>query len=203
MTAARRPRLILAAASVAAVVALLSACGNQQAGAAATLGDTRISEQTLSSEVQAVLAAKGQPTTSVDQSLPPEMLSRLITIELVDELAARQGIVVTQGQIDEQLANYEGQAGDRAAVEKLFIEQGVAPSQIESIVKLNIQAQELGIAIAPNGSAEEQGQAVVEAVVALSEELDTTVSPRFGTWDAATISVGPTPDDLSAPPALG
>ena len=32
MTAARRPRLILAAASVAAVAALLSACGNQQAG---------------------------------------------------------------------------------------------------------------------------------------------------------------------------
>ena len=148
MTAARRPRLILAAASMAAVAALLSACGNQQAGAAATLGDTRITERTLSNEVQAVLAAKGQPTTSVDQALPPEMLSRLITIELVDELAAREGIVVTQGQIDEQLANYEGQAGDRAAVEKLFIEQGVAPSQIESIVKLNIQAQEVGFALA-------------------------------------------------------
>jgi hypothetical protein len=203
MTEARRPRLVLAVASVAAAAALLSACGNQQAGAAATLGDTRISEQTLSSEVQAVLAAKGQPTTSVDQALPPEILSRLITIELVDELAARQGIVVTQGQIDEQLANLEGELGDRAAVERLFIEQGVAPSQIESIVTLNIQAQEIGIALAPNGSAEEQGQAVVEAVVALGEELDTTVSPRFGTWDAASISVGPTPDDLSSPPALG
>lgn len=203
MTAARRPRLILVAASVAAAAALLSACGSQQAGAAATLGDTRISERTLSSEVQAVLAAKGQPTTSVDESLPPEILSRLITIELVDELASREGIVVTQGQIDEQLANYEGQAGDRAAVEQLFIEQGVAPTQIESIVRLNVQAQELGFAIAPNGSAEEQGQAVVDAVVALSAELETTVSPRFGTWDAATISVGPTPNDLSAPPALG
>jgi hypothetical protein len=131
------------------------------------------------------------------------MLSRLITIELVDRLAAREGVVVTQGQIDEQLANYEGQAGDQAAVEKLFIEQGVAPSQIESIVKLNTQAQELGIVLAPNGSAEEQRQAVVDAVIALSVELDTTVSPRFGTWDAATISVGPTPDDLSAPPAVG
>lgn len=203
MTAARRPRLILVAASVAAAAALLSACGSQQAGAAATLGDTRISERTLSSEVQAVLAAKGQPTTSVDEALPPEILSRLITVALVDELASREGVVVTRGQIDEQLANYEAQAGDRAAVEKLFIEQGVAPSQIESIVKLNIQAQELGIRIAPEGSAEEQGQAVVDAVVALSEELDTTVSPRFGTWDAATISVGPTPNDLSTPPSLG
>jgi SurA N-terminal domain len=203
MTAARRPRLVLAAASLAAAALLISACSNQQPGAAATLGDTRISEQTLSAEVQAVLVAKGQPATSVDEALPPDMLSRLITIELVDRLAAREGVVVTQGQIDEQLANYEGQAGDQAAVEKLFIEQGVAPSQIESIVKLNTQAQELGIVLAPNGSAEEQRQAVVDAVIALSVELDTTVSPRFGTWDAATISVGPTPDDLSAPPAVG
>ena len=203
MTAARRPRLVLAAASLAAAALLISACSNQQPGAAATLGDTRISEQTLSAEVQAVLVAKGQPATSVDEALPPDMLSRLITIELVDRLAAREGVVVTQGQIDEQLANYEGQAGDQAAVEKLFIEQGVAPSQIESIVKLNTQAQELGIVLAPNGSAEEQRQAVVDAVIALSAELDTTVSPRFGTWDAATISVGPTPDDLSAPPAVG
>lgn len=203
MTAARRPRLVLAAASVAAAALLLSGCSNQQPGAAATLGDTRISEQTLSAEVQAVLVAQGQPATSVDESLPPQMLGRLITIELIDELARREGIVVTQGQIDEQLANYVAQAGDQAAVEKLFIEQGVAPSQIESIVRLNLQAQALGIALDPKGSAEEQGQAVVEAVVALSTELDTTVSPRFGTWDAATISVGPTPDDLSAPPALG
>jgi hypothetical protein len=203
MTAARRPRLVLAAASVAAAALLLTGCSNQQPGAAATLGDTRISEQTLSAEVQAVLVAKGQPATSVDETLPPQMLGRLITIELIDELARREGIVVTQGQIDEQVANYVGQAGDQAAVEKLFIEQGVAPSQIESIVRLNLQAQALGIALDPKGSAEEQGQAVVEAVVALSTELDTTVSPRFGTWDAATISVGPTPDDLSAPPALG
>ena len=36
-------------------------------GAAATLGDTRISEQTLSAEVQAVLAAKGQAAMGSDQ----------------------------------------------------------------------------------------------------------------------------------------
>ena len=70
MTAARRPRLVLAAASLAAAALLLSACSNQQPGAAATLGDTRISEQTLSAEVQAVLVAKGQPATSVDEALP-------------------------------------------------------------------------------------------------------------------------------------
>ena len=203
MTSARRPRILLAAAAVAAAAILLTACGNQEAGSAATLGDTRITEQALASEVEAVLAAKGQPVTASDPALPAQMLSRMITIELINTLAERNGIVTTQGQIDEQLANYDAQAGGRPAVEKLFIEQGVAPSQIESIIRLNSQAQELGIKLDPKGSAEQQGQAVVDAAVALSQELDTTVSPRYGTWDAKSLRLGPTPNDISSPPALG
>lgn len=106
----------------------------------------------------------------------------MLTIELVDAVAEREGVVVTQGQIDEQLAAYDGEAGGRAEVEKIFIEQSIAPGQIEEIVRLNLlQAQALGIALMPNGSAEEQGQ-VFEAVGAMSDELNTTASPRFGTW---------------------
>ena len=202
MTTARRTRLALVAAVMAGAFALVG-CANQQAGSAATFDDGRITEAALAAEVAAVLDAKGQPVTSVDGSLPPEILGRMITIELVDRLAVREGIVVTQGQIDEQLARYEAQVGDRAAMEQTFIEQNVAPSQIVPIVTLNLQAQELGIRLAPSGSAEEQGQAVVEAVVAIADELDTTVSPRYGTWDGPTLAVGPTPDDLSTPPAIG
>ena len=36
-----------------------------------------------------------------------------------------------------------------------------------------------------------------DAVVALSDELAVTTSPRYGTWDAATLTIGPVPDDLS------
>ncbi len=203
MTSVRRPRIALAAAVMATAALLLTACGGQEAGSAATMGDTRITEQALTTEVEAVLTAKGQPITAADPGLTSDMLGRMITIDLLDTLAERNSIVITQGMLDEQLANYDAQAGDRAAVEKLFIEQGVAPSQIESIVRLNAQAQQLGITLAPQGSAEQQGQAVVEAAVALSNELNTTVSPRYGTWNPATLKVGPVPNDLSTPPAVG
>jgi len=203
MITARRPRRALAAAIVAASALLLSACGNQQAGSAATLGDTRISDAALSAQVQEILAAKGQPVTSVDQSLTAQTLGRMITLEVVDRLAEREGVTVTQGQVDEQLAAAVAQTGDMAALEQVYVEQSIAPSQIESFVTLNIQAQELGIALLPSGTAEEQGQAVFEAASALSEELDTTVSPRYGTWDASQLALGPVPDDLSTPPALG
>ena len=56
-----------------------------------------------------------------------------------------EGVAVTQGHIDEQVANYTGQAGGEQAMEDMFIQENVAPSQIESFIKLQIQAQDLGI----------------------------------------------------------
>jgi peptidyl-prolyl cis-trans isomerase SurA len=202
MTSPRRSRLALVAVAVAAAALLLSGCAPQQAGSAATLGDSRISEQALTTEVEAILVAKGQPTTSKDQSLVTQTLGRMITMELVDRLAVREGVEITQGDIDEVLANYAGQVGGEQAVEDLFIQENVAPSQLESLIRLQLQAQELGIVLNPSGSAEEQGGAVFEAAGALSLELDTTVSPRYGTWDPSALALGPTPDDLSTPPAL-
>lgn len=201
MTRARR--LTIVAASAALAVAALAGCSNASAGAAATLGDTRISEQQLATEVQAVQVAKGQPANAPDESLTQQTLGRLITMELLDRLTEREGIVVTQGMVDEQLANYEGQAGDRQKLEQLFIEQNVAPSQLESIVRLQVQAQQLGIKLNPRGSADEQGQAVFDAASALSKELQTTVSPRFGLWDPAALRVGGVASDLAVPPTAG
>lgn len=201
MTSVRR--LALAAATAAVAVLALSACGSAPAGAAATIGDTRISDSDLTAQVQEILEAKGQPADSADASLVQQTLGRMITVELLDTLAAREGVEVTQGQIDEEYANYSAQVGGDQALEEVFLQENVAPSQLESIIRLQIQAQLVGLALAPEGSAEEQGTAVFEAASLLSEELDTTIAPRFGTWDPATLSLGPTPEDLAAPPALG
>lgn len=202
MTTTRRARQAPLVGALAVAALVLTACGNVQAGTAASVGDTQISEQALGAQVQEILTAKGQPVTSADEALTSQTLGRMITLEVVDRLAEREGVEVTQGQIDEQLAAAMAQTGDRAALEQVYVEQSIAPSQIEAFVTLNIQAQQLGISLNPTGSAEEQGQAVFDAAVALSEELDTTVSPRFGTWNASQLALGPVPDDLSTPPSL-
>jgi hypothetical protein len=200
MTPARR--LVLGAAALAAAALVLSGCGSTSAGSAATVGDTRISEQQLTTQVTEVLEAKGQPVTATDTNLVAQTLGRMITVELVDRLAEREGVEVTQGQIDEAIANYAGQLGGRDKVEEAFVTENIAPSQLEWIIRLQLQAQALGIALDPTGSAEEQGQAVFDAASQLSADLETAVSPRYGTWDPAALALGPLPDDLSTPPAL-
>ena len=199
---AASPRRVIVAAALLGAALVLSACGGQEPGAAATLGDSRITEQQLTAQVQDILSAQGQSVDTADAAITSQTLGRMIVIDLVDILATREGILVSQGRIDEQLAAYVGQAGDQASMESTFVEQGVAPSQIESVVRLNIQAQDLGVKLAPAGTAEDQGAAVFAAVAALSDELEVMASPRFGTWDASTLRVGPTPEDLSTPPSL-
>ncbi len=203
MTRARRPsaRTVVGAAVLAAAALLAAACSDQAAGSAALVGDSRITEQQLNDSVQEILTVQQQPVDSTNAALTSQTLSRMITLELVDRLAAREGVVVSQGEIDAQLAAYDAQAGSRAAVETTFAEQGVAPSQIAAIVRLNLQAQALGLKLDPQGTAEEQGQAVFEAVGSLSTELDVAVSPRFGTWDAATLNLGPVADDVATVPS--
>jgi hypothetical protein len=192
------PRL---AAVVALVTLAIAGCTSPTPGAAAVLGDTRISETALTTQVQAVLAAQGKGLDTADAALTAQTLDRMVKSELVDMLATSAGIEVTQGQIDTQLTEYDTQEGSRAEVEKIFLEQGIAPSQIPGIIALNLQANAIGLQHAPDADTEVQGQAVVKAIAVLSELLKTEVSPRYGTWDAATLQVGPAPDDLSSPPA--
>ena len=201
MTSARR--LTLAAAAFATSAALvLSGCANQEPGSAATFSDSRITEAQLTDQVMAVLEAKGQSTSTPDPGLVQQTLGRMITMVLVNRLAEDQGIVVTQGDLDEMRVRLEAQVGGSDALQQAFLQENVAPSQLEALLLLQIQAQELGIALNPRGSAEEQGMAVFEAVSALSTDLDTTVSPRFGTWDPISLALGAVPNDLSTPPVI-
>ncbi len=201
MTPARR--ITLAAAALAASAALvLTGCSNQDAGSAATFTDGRITEAELNAQIDEVLAAKGQSGTTEDPGLVQQTLGRMITTRLIDELAEDSGITVTQGQIDSMIANYEAQLGGSESLRIAFLSENVAPSQINAFLRLQIQAQALGIELAPRGSAEEQGAAVYQAVSDYSQQVDTTVSPRFGTWDPQSLSLGPVPNDLSVPPLV-
>ncbi|MDP1876536.1 MAG: SurA N-terminal domain-containing protein [Actinomycetota bacterium] len=202
MSAARRPRRAAIAAAVATAALVLSACAGQQAGSAATLGADRITEQALASNVEEVFAAQGLPTDSADELITQETLSRMIIIDLVDILAERTGVAVSQGRLDQELQSYIAQSGDRDAMVASFTQQGIAPSMIEDIIRLNLLATDLGVALAPDGAPEEQGQAVFDAVSALSVELGVETSPRFGTWDPTALQVGPVSDGLAILPAL-
>ena len=101
----RTPVKMVAAALAAGAV--LTACGGPvKLGAAAVMTNDRISASTLSAEVanlnQNYLKYKGKVQLQYEVSqMPQEVLSWLIRFRVRDEMAVRNGISVTPGQVDQ------------------------------------------------------------------------------------------------------
>lgn len=193
----KRKWAIVGAAALVAVVT--SGCGSAAPGAAAVVGDQRISERELDERVEQVLLAQGRPVDSASEALVVTTLDRMITTSLVEQFASREGVEVTQGELDAVVASYVEGSGGREAFEELLLQQDLAPEGIEDLFRVNILAQKLGVELDPAGSPESQTLAVLNAVSAFSADIGTRVSPRYGTWDPSELTIGAVADDLSIP----
>lgn len=188
---------VAAAALIVAVVA--SGCGSVAPGAAAVVGDERISERELTEHVQAVLRAQGRPVDSSAESIVDTTLNQLVTASLVEQYSEQEGIEVDQGEIDAAVVSVVAASGGQEALEQSLLQQDLAPDQLEALLRVNLLVQKIGQALDPAGTPESQSSAVFSAIVAFSEEVGTRINPRYGTWDAMNLGVGPAADDLSAP----
>lgn len=177
----------------------LTGCGANQAGAAAVIGEQRISESELNEQVQGLLSTQGLPAQDSSAEIITLTLDRLITANLVNQLAEREGVAIDQGEVDAIRLQYLAQAGGQAELENLLLQQGVLPSQIDSVITLNLQVTKLGQELAPGQEPDIQGAAVFVAASDLSTELETEVAPRFGTWDPENLTIGPVTNSVSEP----
>ncbi|MGA0208775.1 MAG: SurA N-terminal domain-containing protein [Candidatus Nanopelagicales bacterium] len=190
-------------AAVATVAALLvTGCGTAAPGAAAIVGSERISERDLTQKVEQVLRAQGRPVDSASEALVVTTLDRLITTSLVEQFAQQEGVGVTQGELDATIAGYVESIGGQQAFDAALLQQDITPESIPDLFRVNLLAQKLGLALEPMGSPEAQSTAVVIAVAEFSEEVGTSVSPRYGTWDPMNVSIAAIPNDLSIPGRL-
>lgn len=100
-----RPARLVAAVLAAAAATALTGCGGApvRAGAAAVIGASRISTQQLSDDVSTSLADPGAAQLASDRpAFQREVLTRLLTADLVERVAARLGVSADQGQVDAQ-----------------------------------------------------------------------------------------------------
>lgn len=196
----RRARLLAACAGLAVGAVVLTGCTGSP-GAAAVVGDTTISEQQLADDVAELTADPNAGIEDANSSTVTSLLGRLITMKLVDQLAAQHDVTITEGQIANEIAAYEQQVGSKDAVYQTFAQQGVPASQVEGMVRTSLQVTALGPILKPDGTSDEQTQAIIDEIVKLGDDDGVQVNPRWGTWDAASLNLGPTPDDLSSLPS--
>ena len=116
--------------------AVLAACSPVQAGAAAIVGDQRITVSSLDTQVSNLQAAAKPYGTSLPitaAQMPDAVLSWMIRFQVMDEVAAANGINVTDSQAQagyNSLSAVASQNGFTSTAE-LLIANGVPP-QINS-----------------------------------------------------------------------
>jgi parvulin-like peptidyl-prolyl isomerase len=149
----QRARVGIAVVALAVVAAGVSGCGRQTTspGAAAIVGDQRISTQTLQDAVDASLQ---DPQAAQDPSIGGNRvnwtrteLARLIDQALVAAAAAAHGIAVTNNEIQQQLAQLAQQYGGQQKLEQQAAQHGVPASELPTFIRYFVLQQKLADAL--------------------------------------------------------
>ncbi|MFE0207546.1 SurA N-terminal domain-containing protein [Streptomyces sp. NPDC058985] len=185
----RRPALLLTAA-IAAAAPLLTACGSDaHPGAAAVVGDQRITVSQLENRVDEVRAAQRaavpddtqyQQVVAQTGTLTRDTLHGMVLDQVLHRAAQDAGVSVSRKEVQAMRAGLEEQAGGPKQLETAWLQQyGVAPGRLDDNLRLQLEAQKLAESLGTDTSRPEFWQALSKA----SAKLDVDLNPRYGAWD--------------------
>ncbi len=201
---------ILVIAAAAAATCALSACGPVRLGSAAITGGQRITVTTLSDQVanleRAYQAGKGIQLQFPVAQAPQQVLGWMLRFRIRDELAARNHVVVTNGDSQRALTSLAHQTGRTGpAFIQLVVANGLPPDMLLELGRYEAIQNTLFARL--NGGTLPRTQARIEALSPVFSErecvaaksLNIQVNPQFGQMDYGTLSVIPAATPLSAP----
>lgn len=183
---------ILALVAVAATFVLT---GCSQVGAAATVGDTKITQATVQGSIDAILAERAKVDITQMQLETGEALNRSqlrfhLLSTLLRELGDELKVAVTKAEIDTRRASILEQVGGTASLPAALVNAGIAPNDLDTYIEAISYSDKISQALISAGVTEDQvGAEIQKLVVAKAKELGVTVNPRYGKWDATVADV--------------
>ncbi|MFG3154530.1 SurA N-terminal domain-containing protein [Streptomyces sp. NPDC048219] len=186
----RRRTALLLTAAIAAAAPLLTACGNDaHPGAAAVVGDQRITVAQLENRVDEVRDAQRaavpddtqyQQVVARTGTLTRDTLHGMVLDRVLHRAAQDAGVTVSRKEVQQMRTGLEQQAGGAKQLETVWLQQyGVAPERLDENLIVQLEAQKLAEHLGTDTSRPEFWQALSKA----SQQLDVDLNPRYGTWD--------------------
>lgn len=191
----RRRRTTVLSLSAAALVAtpLLTGCSTgSHPGAAAVVGEERITVAEVQAHVEDVRdAQRAQPEAdqliSGTSGLTRQTVNFLVYVEVLELAADDHGVTVTRREVQGTRDQAEQYAGGKRALERAALmpqDQSTMPfaaSQIDEVLRANLLLQDLS---------EQVGDDRIYSVLEeAAEDAGVDVSPRYGSWNAAAVSL--------------
>jgi len=170
-------RIVAALLGVVAAVSL-AACDTDQIGAAAVVGDDRITVAELQEEVRELAESLPDSTGPTgDQSIAQRaILERLIRSDLLAAVAADEGVEVSEADVDAFIEDQVVPQAPDGDLGPLLAQNNLTEASLEEYVRDQLAADQL---IQRLGGQE----ALIAALTDKADEIGVTVNPRYGTWN--------------------
>lgn len=172
---------------------LLSGCS--QVGAAATLGDFKITQATVQSSIDSILAARAGVDQSQMQLETGESLNRSqLRFHLLTALLRATGeelkLSVSKAEIDTRRASIIEQVGGPEGLPKALVSATIAVKDLDAYIEAMTYSDKISEALLASGVPQDAlGVEIQKLVVAKAKELGVTVNPRYGKWDPVVADV--------------
>jgi hypothetical protein len=190
----------------------VAACGTVHMGAAAILGDQRVSSTSLNAQVANLNAGyqkyrgKVQLQYSVSQ-MPQQVLGWIVRFKVRDQLAQREGITVTSTETQQALSSIEASIkseGESAPLPAVAVANGLPPDMLTELGQY--QAIETKLLDRLDGGklpSTSSAQTALEdqfnkSQCLAAKSLDIQINPQFGELNYSDYSVVAAPSALSA-----
>lgn len=166
----------------------LTACGS--VNSAATLGDITITQEQLQTSVDQLLAERAAVDTSQMQLESGAILNRSqlrfqVITTIFDEIAKELKINLTDSEIAASRANLIAQSGGEAVLANNLVAAQIATSNFDRYIRANLISNKLNEALLATGVAEAELNARISQLInAKAKQLEISINPRYGTWDA-------------------
>ncbi|MFJ9410643.1 SurA N-terminal domain-containing protein [Streptomyces sp. NPDC101393] len=198
-----RRRTALSVSATTALLAatpLLAACGSDaHPGAAAVVDGKRISVSQLQARVKDVREAQGKSPQGGQMIMNTGRLS-LATLNgmIFDQVLARSakdaGVTVTRNDVQKWRAQAEKRAGGAARLKAMWLQQAIAPDEIDAMVRNQLLLDGLSKRLGADRTQPQGQQQLAKALSKTSRSMGIDVNPRFGEWDDKEVILGQTKD---------
>ena len=192
-------------ASVAAIALFLTGCS--QVGSAATIGSTKITQATVQTSIDTLMAERSGVDTTQMQLETGEALNRSqlrfhLFAALLKAAAKDLKVSVSKAEIDTRRESIIQQVGGVASLPNALVGAGIASTDLDIYLDAVLNSEKIQKSLFDSGVAEaEIPTKMQDLVIATGKKYKVTVNPRYGVWKADTAEVVAATSDVVSPAA--
>lgn len=172
---------------------LLSSCS--QVNSAVTIGDEKITISQLQDQVDLILAERdgvdiSQMTLESGEELTRAQLSYMISNLIINQVAKEEDIKIEQAEIDAYKLEIFANIGGEENLPNVLVSAAIPSTSLDSVLRRDLILRKITEAAIASGVDQAEINDLIQKIVTdKAAALTVEVNPRYGIWDAKTLTV--------------